>query len=69
MPEKKYIKQIKLGSDSLNIKDTEAVSSINGYANSSINDGSVTFANTPIPEADIDDILDDGQLNDSASGN
>ena len=57
---KKYIKSIDFGSENLAIKDTEAVSTINGYSasNGVITNGSgteVTFANTPITETQIDD--------------
>lgn len=74
----KYIKKIKLGSEELVINDAEArtqittvsnsmVTTINGHSNVDINSNSVTFADTPISNTEIDDILDDGQLNNSAS--
>lgn len=47
----------------LHIKDTEAVSQINGYtvdADGKVVDGTgkeITFANTPISESEINDVL------------
>jgi hypothetical protein len=61
---KKYIKKIKLGeSDALQVKDVEAVSSINGYTvnddgklvDSNLNE--VFFANEPITSDTIDGLL------------
>ena len=59
---KKYIKKIKMPlSDGkvneLQIKDIEAINSINGYTNEQINKGEVTFANTRIEESDINSLL------------
>lgn len=60
----KYIKKIKLGTgDALQIKDVEAVSSINGYTvddtGSVVDDDNneITFANKPITSTEIDEIL------------
>lgn len=60
----KYIKKIKLGTEeALQIKDVEAVSSINGYTvdtTGKVVDGSgneVKFANEPITDAEIDNLL------------
>lgn len=62
---KQYIKKIKLGTaDALHVKDTEAVSSINGYTVNE--DGKVVdtagneilFANEPITNETIDSLLE-----------
>lgn len=64
MATKQYIKKIKLGTgEALHVKDTEAVSSINGYtvdATGKVVDAEgteVLFANEPIPTDTIDDLL------------
>jgi hypothetical protein len=62
---KKYIKKIKLGTaDALHVKDTEAVSSINGYTVDpdtgklvDSNQNEVFFANEPITTDTIDGLL------------
>lgn len=65
---KKYIKKIKLPINGVNtdlqIKDIEAVSSINGYTVDGtgavidpITKEEVKFANMPITEAEIEDLL------------
>ena len=66
MATKKYIKKIKLGTDeALHVKDTEAVSSINGYtvdADGKVVDSTtneeVFFANEPITNDTIDGLLE-----------
>jgi hypothetical protein len=62
---KKYIKKIKLGTDdALHVKDTEAVSSINGYTvneNGKVVDtagNEILFANEPITNETIDGLLE-----------
>lgn len=64
MATKQYIKKIKLGTaEALHVKDTEAVSSINGYtvdATGKVVDAEgteVLFANEPISTDTIDDLL------------
>jgi hypothetical protein len=58
---KKYIKKMKMpvgGTETeLHIKDEEAVSSINGYSNTQINAGTVTFADTRITEDELTDLF------------
>lgn len=69
---KKYIKKLKVPvpgqtgtpvETDLYIKDTEAVSQINGYTVDTTgkvvdsNGNEITFANTPISETDINDVL------------
>lgn len=60
----KYIKKIKLGTEeALQVKDVEAVSSINGYTvdtTGKVVDGEgkeVKFANEPITTNEIDNLL------------
>jgi hypothetical protein len=57
MADKKYIKKMEMpgytGENALNIKDAEAVSSINGYSNEQINAGTVTFADTRITKDEL----------------
>lgn len=61
MADKNYIKKVKLSpeptAETLYIKDEEAVSSINGYSNSQINAGTVTFADTRITEDELTDLF------------
>ena len=58
---KKYIRKIKMPINGtvrdLQIKDSEAVSSVNGYTNEQINKGEVTFADTRIEESEINALL------------
>lgn len=56
MPDPK-IKKIQIDSTSYDIEDATAVKEINGYAKSAIEGQTVTFANTPIPESDINSAL------------
>lgn len=65
MATKKYIKKIKLGTEeALHVKDTEAVSSINGYVVDATgkvvdaNSDEVFFANEPITNDTIDGLLE-----------
>jgi hypothetical protein len=56
--EKKYIKTIKLDStNTLTIKDGEAIHTINGYDLTSIEDQTVQFANSPITETEINSLF------------
>jgi len=71
MPE---IKQITIDTTTYTIKDetartsaAAAVKSINGYTNGDINNGTVMFASKPIADTEIEDILDDGLINNSAA--
>ena len=61
MADKKYIKKMNMPISGTNtdlyIKDEEAVSSINGYSNEDINDGTVTFADTRITEDELTDLF------------
>lgn len=57
MPDKKYLKKVEFGGEDLHVKDDEAVSTINGKSNTNINNGTVTFADTAITEAEIEDVL------------
>lgn len=61
MADKNYIKKVNMPVDGtateLYIKDEEAVSSINGYSNSQINAGTVTFADTRITEDELTDLF------------
>lgn len=51
------IKKIQIDTTSYDIEDATAVKEINGYAKSAIEGKTVTFANTPIPDAEIDAAL------------
>ena len=60
----KYIKKIKLGTEeALQVKDIEAVSSINGYTVDTTgkvvdsNGNEIKFANEPITDTEIDNLL------------
>ena len=61
MTDKKYIKKVSMPVDGTNtdlyVKDTEAVSTINGYSNEQINAGTVTFADTRITEDELTDLF------------
>lgn len=61
MADKKYIKKMEMpgykDENALYIKDEEAVSSINGYSNTQINAGTVTFADTRITEDELTDLF------------
>ena len=51
----KKIKKIKLGTEEpREVYDVEAAHSINGYTNAQVEAQSITFANVPISEAEID---------------
>ena len=61
MADKKYVKKMNMPVDGtatdLYVKDEEAVSSINGYSNTQINAGTVTFADTRITEDELTDLF------------
>ena len=61
MADKKYVKKMNMPVDGtatdLYVKDEEAVSSINGYSNTQINAGTVTFADTRITEQELTDLF------------
>ena len=52
------IKKIKLGNDEAReVYDVDSTHTINGYSNAVIENQTVTFANKPITDADIDSVL------------
>lgn len=62
MADKKYVKKMSAPDTNgvpteFHVKDEEAVSSINGYSNTQINAGTVTFADTRITEDELTDLF------------
>ena len=61
MADKKYVKKMNMPVDGtatdLFVKDVEAVCSINGYSNTQINAGTVTFADTRITEDELTELF------------
>ena len=60
----KKIKTLKLGTEEYDIHDaatallaTQNVNSINGYAYTDVNNGTVVFANTPMDTTDFDSVM------------
>ena len=70
MADKKYIKKMNMPVEGktteLYIKDEEAVTHINGYSNVQLAAQNITFAETPITNDEIDDILN-GTITSSTS--
>ena len=57
MAETKKIKKIKFGDQPLEVYDVDAAHTINGFTAKDIEAQTVTFANTPIPTKDIEEIF------------
>ena len=57
MAETKKIKKIKFGDQPLEVYDVDAAHTINGYDSKAIEAQTVTFANTAISKAEIEEIF------------
>ena len=57
MADNKKIEKIEISSEVYDLTDATAIKSINGYAKSAVEGQTVTFATTPISEAEINTAL------------